>query len=69
VRRGYLGGVLAWRGFAGFAAGAVAPLAVGVVLDATRGAAASISWGLAFVTLGLGGVVAFACASALRRTR
>jgi MFS family permease len=69
VRPGYLGAVLAWRGFAGFAAGAIAPLAVGLVLDATRGAAASVSWGLAFVTLGLGGVAAFACATALRRTR
>jgi MFS family permease len=69
VRPGYLGAVLAWRGFAGFGAGAVAPLAVGLVLDATRGASAAVSWGLAFITLGLGGVVALACAASLRRTR
>jgi MFS family permease len=69
VRPGYLGAVLAWRGFAGFGAGAVAPLAVGLVLDATRAAGAPVSWGLGFITLGLGGVVALACALALRGAR
>jgi MFS family permease len=71
VRPGYLGAVLAWRGFAGFGAGAVAPLAVGLVLDAAAGAGASpsVSWGLAFVALGIGGVIALGCALALRPVR
>jgi MFS family permease len=64
VRPGYLGAVLAWRGFAGFGAGALAPLAFGFVLDQTN-----TSWGLAFASLGLGGLAAFACALALRRSR
>ena len=71
VRPGYLGAVLAWRGFAGFGAGAIAPLAVGLILDLSRGAGASaaVSWGLAFVALGLGGLAALSCALALRRAR
>jgi MFS family permease len=71
VRPGYLGAVLAWRGFAGFGAGAVAPLAVGLVLDAAAGAGASpaVSWGLGFVALGFGGAIALACALALRPAR
>jgi MFS family permease len=68
VRPGYLGAVLAWRGLAGFAAGAVAPLGVGLVLDAATAAdmGPAMSWGLGFAMLGLGGVVALACAGALR---
>jgi MFS family permease len=68
VRPGYLGAVLAWRGFAGFGAGAVAPLGVGLVLDlgGAAGAGAAVSWGLAFAALGLGGAAALACALALR---
>ncbi|MGQ0651477.1 MAG: MFS transporter [Betaproteobacteria bacterium] len=62
VRPGYLGAVLAWRGLAGFGAGAVAPLAVGMVLDATAGGGAMLSWGLGFCTLGLGGLFALVCA-------
>jgi MFS family permease len=69
VRPGYLGAVLAWRGFAGFGAGAIAPLGVGLVLDLAAGAGPLVYWGLAFVTLGLGGAVALACALALRRPR
>ena len=69
VRPGYLGGVLAWRGLAGFGAGAVAPLAFGLVLDATINFEKSISWGLGFATLGLGGAVALACALLLRKNR
>jgi MFS family permease len=69
VRPGYLGAVLAWRGLAGFGAGAVAPLGVGLVLDwaAGTGAGPATQWGLGFATLGLGGVVALWCALALRR--
>jgi MFS family permease len=68
VRPGYLGAVLAWRGFAGFGAGAVAPLGVGLVLDLSASAAPAVSWGLAFASLGLGGLIAFACAVGLRRS-
>jgi MFS family permease len=67
VRPGYLGAVLAWRGFAGFGAGAVAPLAFGLVLDHAVAKGPVVSWGLAFATLGLGGLAALACALALRR--
>lgn len=67
VRPGYLGAVLAWRGLAGFGAGAVAPLAVGMVLDATLSGGPLPAWGLAFCTLGLGGVFALACALRLQR--
>jgi MFS family permease len=69
VRPGYLGAVLAWRGLAGFGAGAVAPLGVGLVLDwaAGTGAGPATQWGLGFATLGVGGVVALWCALALRR--
>lgn len=69
VAPAYRGGVLAWRGLAGFAAGAVSPLAVGVVFDAASAAfgVPAVSWGLSFVTLGLGGGVALLVALALRR--
>jgi MFS family permease len=63
VRPGYLGAVLAWRGLAGFGAGAVAPIAFGLVLDATR------SWGLGFAALGLGGAIALLCALLLGKHR
>ena len=39
------------------------------VLDLAAGAGPLVYWGLAFVTLGLGGAVALACALALRRPR
>jgi MFS family permease len=67
VRPGYRGAVLAWRGLAGFGAGAIAPLAFGFVLDQTSLNGPVLSWGLAFACLGLGGLGAFACALALRR--
>jgi MFS family permease len=69
VRPGYLGAVLAWRGLLGFGAGAIAPLGVGLVLDVAGAAGAGpvVSWGLGFATLGLGGAIALACATALRR--
>lgn len=66
VRPGYLGAALAWRGLAGFSAGALAPLAVGLALDAAGGAGPAVSWGVGFATLGIGGAVAVACAVALR---
>jgi MFS family permease len=69
VRPGYLGAVLAWRGLAGFGAGAIAPLGFGLILDVanTSGAGPVSSWGLGFATLGLGGAVALFCALGLRR--
>jgi MFS family permease len=69
VRPGYLGAALAWRGLAGFGAGAIAPLGFGLVLDmaTTVGASPAVPWGLGFATLGLGGTIALICALALRR--
>ena len=69
VRPGYLGAVLAWRGLAGFGAGAIAPLGFGLILDAANavGAGPAGAWGLGFATLGLGGAVALLCALGLRR--
>jgi len=69
TRPGYRGAVLAWRGLAGFGAGAIAPLGFGLVLDLATGAGASpaVSWGLGFAALGIGGALALACALALRR--
>lgn len=68
VRPGNLGAVLAWRGLAGFGAGALAPLVFGLVHDTATGAGAgpAMAWGGGFAALGLGGVVALACALALR---
>lgn len=69
VRPGYLGAALAWRGLAGFGAGALAPLALGLVLDAAgaAGAGPAIAWGAGFAVLGLGGGVALGSALALAR--
>jgi MFS family permease len=71
VRPGHLGAVLAWRGLAGFGAGALAPLAFGLVLDLAGRAHAgpAASWGMAFAALGLGGACALLCALALRHPR
>jgi MFS family permease len=64
----HLGATLALRSMVGFGAGAMAPLAFGAVLDAANGAGlAHSSWGWAFMTLGLGGVIATCCAWAFRR--
>lgn len=70
VRPGYLGAALAWRGLAGFGAGAVAPLVLGLTFDAAAAAGAGplVSWGLAFATLGLGGLLALGCSAATRRS-
>lgn len=53
VHSAYLGAALAWRGLAGFAAGAIAPLALGAVLDLTSvaGSGPAVSWGLGFAAL------------------
>jgi MFS family permease len=69
VKPGFRGAVLAWRGLAGFAAGAVAPLAVGAVIDGAGLVTDSvaITWGLGFATLGVGGAIALVSAVLLRR--
>lgn len=69
VEPGYLGSVLAVRSLVGFGAGAVAPLAAGLVLDAASGTAGgpALAWGLTFALLGLGGAGATLSAMALRR--
>ncbi|HEV8614155.1 MAG TPA: MFS transporter [Methylomirabilota bacterium] len=62
----YLGAALALRSFLGFGAGAIAPLVFGAVLDATNPAGIAVgAWGWAFVTLGIGGAAAAACAWSL----
>ncbi len=69
VPPGSLGSVLAIRSLLGFGAGAIAPLVFGAILDATGDAAdsASFSWGMAFASLGVGGIIATACAVRLGR--
>lgn len=61
-----LGAVLAARSVTGFMAGAISPVVVGWVIDALSAAHVSGAtiWGLAFATLGLGGL--FAAYFALR---
>jgi MFS family permease len=54
-----LGTVLGLRSLLGFGAGAIAPWAFGLVLDATNpGTQAPQVWGWAFAVLGLGGAIA-----------
>lgn len=60
----HLGKVLGLRSITGMGAGAVAPIAVGAVLDMTPGAA---GWGAGFIVLGAGGVLAVLSAVLLRR--
>ena len=70
VEPGHLGAVLALRALLGFGAGAIAPLAFGAVLDLTGpGSAPPTMWGLAFMTLGLGGLLAAVCAWSVRPAR
>jgi len=58
-----LGTVLGVRSLLGFGAGAVAPWAFGLVLDATNpGQVMPAVWGWAYAVLGAGGVVAALCA-------
>jgi len=70
VEPGFLGAALALRSLLGFTAGAIAPLVFGFVLDLVNPPGATpIHWGLAFVTLGVGGVIATACATTVRLER
>jgi MFS family permease len=67
VEPGILGTVLAFRSVLGFGAGAISPLVLGAVLDLSNPPGATPTmWGWAFVVLGLGGVIATACAWSLR---
>jgi MFS family permease len=59
-----LGRALGLRSILGVGAGSVSPIAFGMALDMTP---ASVSWGLAFSTLAVGGALAFASAIALRK--
>jgi MFS family permease len=59
-----LGRALGLRSILGVGAGSVSPIAFGMALDMTP---ASVSWGLAFCVLAVGGILAFACATALRK--
>ena len=64
----HLGAALATRSILGFGGGAVAPVVFGGVLDATGPIGApGLAWGLAFVSLGVGGLVAALCARRLGR--
>jgi MFS family permease len=62
-----LGAALAFRSLLGFGAGAIAPLAFGVVLDHVDALAGTrVAWGWAFVVLGLGGIMAIWAAVLVR---
>jgi MFS family permease len=62
----HLGAALATRSVFGFGAGALAPVVFGAVLDAASPLGSPmLSWGLAFASLGVGGVVAVVCARGL----
>jgi MFS family permease len=69
VAPGRLGRALAVRSVLGFGAGAISPLAFGMVLDLTNVPGAPPSrWGWAFVLLGFGGAIAAICAWLLPNT-
>jgi MFS family permease len=66
VKPAYLGSALALRSFVGFGAGAIAPRVFGMVLDATNTSGdAPTTWGWAFASLGVGGLIATYCAYTL----
>ncbi|MDH3637086.1 MAG: MFS transporter, partial [Gammaproteobacteria bacterium] len=62
VDPGILGAVLAVRLLLGFAAGAIAPVVFGMVLDLTNSGTPILTWGWGFMALGVGGLLATACA-------
>lgn len=70
VEAPYRGAALALRSFLGFGAGAIAPLAFGAVLDWTNAPGGPpVTWGWAFMSLGVGGAIAALCARGLPRDR
>ena len=66
VEPAYRGAALALRSLTGYAAGALAPLLFGAVLD-WKGDGSPSAWGFAFMTLGAAGVVAVAATLLLHR--
>ena len=54
ARQGQRGATLAVHSILGFSGGFLGPLAVGVVLDLAGGAASTLAWRLAFLTMGAG---------------
>ncbi|MCC6609553.1 MAG: MFS transporter [Burkholderiales bacterium] len=52
------GSAMALHSTLGFGAGFIAPLAFGAALDATGGGGGPVGWGAAYITLGVGGVLA-----------
>ena len=68
VAPGRLGRALALRSILGFGAGAISPLAFGMVLDLTNPPSMPpMRWGWAFALLGIGGALAAICAWFLPR--
>jgi MFS family permease len=69
VAPGRLGRALALRSVLGFGAGAISPLAFGIILDLTNmPGSPPARWGWAFVVLGIGGAIATICAWLLPNT-
>jgi MFS family permease len=65
----YLGSMLALRSILGFGAGAISPLAFGLVYDLTSASDGEPAWGLAFSVFAVGGLLATASAVFLRSGR
>jgi len=66
VAPSHLGSALAFRSFLGFGAGAIAPVVFGNILDLTNPPGPfPVTWGWAFVALGVGGIAAAFCAYTL----
>lgn len=65
----YLGSMLALRSILGFGAGAVSPLAFGLVFDLSMATGGQPAWGLAFSVFAAGGAIATASALLLQRKR
>ncbi len=63
-----LGNLLGLRSILGFGAGAISPILFGWILDQTNTLPAPQMWGLAFASLGIGGLIAAACAAMLPKT-
>ncbi|MCZ6730614.1 MAG: MFS transporter [SAR324 cluster bacterium] len=66
----YLGAAYSLRSVTGFGAGVISPALFGLVLDRVQGGAvggSTLAWGLAFASLGLGGLLGPPCIAWLRR--
>jgi MFS family permease len=71
VEPSYLGAMLAIRSLVGFISAAISPIVVGRVIDLMRAGEAgdTVTWGVAFATLGLGGLLAVYFAARLPADR